>query len=80
MGISFLCLAESISHSGVKMQYGNFTPEMARCVCRGVLRGGAFQGVSFKLYRANTGLVSLVLSATTESGETDTAKWMTVEQ
>jgi hypothetical protein len=38
---------------------------------------GAFQGVSFKLYRADPELVRLVLSATTESGETDTAKWMT---
>ena len=42
--------------------------------------GGALQGVSFKLYRADPELVRLVLSATTGSGETDTAKWMTAEQ
>ena len=39
--------------------------------------GGSLQGVSFKLYRADPELARLVLSATTESGETDTAKWMT---
>ena len=39
--------------------------------------GGALQGVSFSLYRADPELVRIVLSATTESGETDTAKWMT---
>ena len=42
--------------------------------------GGEFHGVSFKLYRADPELVRLVLSSTTESGETDTAKWMTAEQ
>jgi hypothetical protein len=42
--------------------------------------GGALQGVSFKLYRTDPELVRLVLSATTGSGETDTAKWMTAEQ
>lgn len=41
---------------------------------------GALQDVSFKLYRADPELVRLVLSAATESGETDTAKWMTAGQ
>lgn len=39
--------------------------------------GGDLQGVSFRLYMADPDLVRLVLSATTESGETDTARWMT---
>ena len=39
--------------------------------------GGDLKGVSFKLYLADTALVKTVLAATTESGETDTAKWMT---
>ena len=47
------------------------------CEVRVLKNGGAFQGVSFKLCRADPELVRLVLSATTESGETDTAKWMT---
>ena len=47
------------------------------CEVKVLKSGGAFQGVSFKLYRADPELVRLVLSATTESGETDTAKWMT---
>ena len=34
----------------------------------------------FRLYRAAPELVRLVLSSTTESGETDTAKWMTSGQ
>ena len=34
-------------------------------------------GVSFRLYYADPELVGTVLAATTESGETDTAKWMT---
>ena len=54
------------------------TPCAAKlCEVRVLKNGGAFQGVSFKLYRADHELVRLVLSATTESGETDTAKWMT---
>ena len=39
--------------------------------------GGELQKVSIQLYYADTELVRLVLSSTTESGETDTAKWMT---
>ena len=39
--ISFLRLAESTPHSGVKMQYGNFTPECgARRICRRFKRRG----------------------------------------
>ena len=54
------------------------TPCAAKlCEVRVLKNGGAFQDVSFKLYRADPELVRLVLSATTESGETDTAKWMT---
>ena len=54
------------------------TPCAAKSCKVNVLKdGGALQGVSFKLYRADPELVRLVLSATTESGETDTAKWMT---
>ena len=54
------------------------TPCTAKsCEVKVLKNGGAFQGVSFKLYRADPELVRLVLSATTESGETDTAKWMT---
>ena len=49
------------------------------CWIRVLKDGGAFQGVSFRLYHADPELVSTVLSATTESGETDTAKWMTAE-
>ena len=50
------------------------------CEVKVLKDGGALQGVSFKLYRADPELVRLVLSSTTESGETDTAKWMTAEQ
>ena len=54
------------------------TPCAAKsCEVKVLKNGGAFQGVSFKLYRADPELVRLVLSAPTESGETDTAKWMT---
>ena len=54
------------------------TPCAAKsCEVKVLKNGGAFQDVSFKLYRADPELVRLVLSATTESGETDTAKWMT---
>ena len=54
------------------------TPCAAKsCEVKVLKNGGAFQGVSFRLYRADPELVRLVLSATTESGETDTAKWMT---
>ena len=57
------------------------TPCVAKCCKVNVLKdGGEFQGVSFKLYRADPELVRLVLSATTESGETDTAKWMTAAE
>ena len=57
------------------------TPCAAKSCGVKVLRdGGALQGVSFKLYRADPELVRLVLSASTESGETDTAKWMTAAQ
>ena len=54
------------------------TPCAAKsCEVKVLKDGGALQGVSFKLYRADPELVRLVLSSTTESGETDTAKWMT---
>ena len=54
------------------------TPCTAKsCEVKVLKDGGALQGVSFKLYRADHELVRLVLSPTTESGETDTAKWMT---
>ncbi len=54
------------------------TPCSARsCEVRVTKDGGAFKGVSFSLYHADPELVKLVLSSTTESGETDTAKWMT---
>ena len=57
------------------------TPCAAKsCELKVLKDGGALQGVSFKLYRADPELVRLVLSSTTESGETDTAKWMTAEQ
>ena len=57
------------------------TPCAAKsCEVKVLKNGGAFQGVSFKLFRADPELVRLVLSATTESGETDTARWMTAEQ
>ncbi len=54
------------------------TPCTAKsCEVKVLKDGGTLQGVSFKLYRADPELVRLILSATTESGETDTAKWMT---
>ena len=57
------------------------TPCTAKsCEVKVLKDGGALQGVSFTLYRADPELVRLVLSSTTESGETDTAKWMTAEQ
>ena len=46
------------------------------CQIRVLKDGGELQGVSFKLYKANLELIRLVNAATTESGETDTAKWM----
>lgn len=39
--------------------------------------GGDLQGVSYKLYYADPELVKTVNAATTDSGETDTARWMT---
>ena len=42
-----------------------------------VLQGEKGVKVSFKLYRADPELIRLVLAASTDSGETDTAKWMT---
>ena len=46
-----------------------------------VLAGGAGLALmgfgSYCLYSVDSELVKLVQSATTESGETDTAKWMT---
>jgi alpha-L-fucosidase len=47
------------------------------CEIKVLKDGGDLQGVSFKLYLADPALVKTVLAATTESGETDTAKWMT---
>jgi len=43
-----------------------------------VASGENLKGVSFKLYYADPELVRMVLAATTDSGETDTAKWMTL--
>ena len=43
-----------------------------------VLKGaGNESGVSFRLYHADPDLVRTVLNASTEHGETDTARWMT---
>jgi len=47
------------------------------CEVRVLKDGGSLQGVSFKRYLVDPVLVKTVLAATTESGETDTAKWMT---
>ena len=47
------------------------------CEVRVLSDGGDFRGVSFKLYFADPALVNVVSAATTDSGETDTAKWMT---
>ena len=47
------------------------------CDLKVVASGGNLKGVSFKLYFADPELVRTVLAATTDSGETDTAKWMT---
>lgn len=41
--------------------------------------GGKVQGVKLRRYLADPELVKTVLAATTESGETDTAKWMTAQ-
>ena len=49
----------------------------AECEVRVLKDGGSPGEVSFKRYFADPELVKIVLSATTESGETDTAKWMT---
>jgi len=66
---------------GVKRIRALETPCAAKsCEVRVLRDGGALLGVSFKLYRADPELVRLVLSASTESGETDTAKWMTAAQ
>ena len=47
------------------------------CDFKVVASGENLKGVSFKLYYADPELVRTVLAATTDSGETDTAKWMT---
>ena len=53
-------------------------PRVARRVEVKVLRhGGEMRDVTVRTYFADPELVRLVQSATTESGETDTAKWMT---
>ena len=49
----------------------------AKCAVKVLKDGGNLQGVSFQIYLADPALVKTVLAATTESGETDTAKWMT---
>lgn len=47
-------------------------------IARRGVRVAADKGVvSYQLYSVDPELVQLVQSATTESGETDTAKWMT---
>ena len=48
------------------------------CDLKVVASGENLKGVSFKLYYADPELVRMVLAATTDSGETDTAKWMTL--
>ena len=54
------------------------TPCAAKNVYLKILKdGGAFKGVSFKLYNADPDLVKAVLNATGDDRETDTAKWMT---
>ena len=47
------------------------------CELKIVEAGEDLKGVSFRLYIADPELVRTVLAATTDSGETDTAKWMT---
>ena len=48
------------------------------CDLKVVASGDNLRGASFKLYFADPELVRTVLAATTDSGETDTAKWMTL--
>ena len=52
-------------------------PVRARKCAVKVLKGEKGVKVPFKLYRADPELIRLVLDASTDSGETDTAKWMT---
>ena len=47
------------------------------CELRVLKSGGAHRNVAFKLYLADEQLAKLVRESTTQSGETDTAKWMT---
>ena len=47
-----------------------------KCELRVLKDGGGPKGVSFKCYLADTELVKTVVTATSDSGETDTAKWM----
>ena len=53
------------------------TPCEAKAREAKVLKGADGADVSFRLYLADPSLVRTILDATTESGETDTAKWMT---
>jgi len=54
------------------------TPCAAKSLKVNVLKcDGAVGDIPFRLYRADPELVKEVFAATTESGETDTAKWMT---
>ena len=43
-------------------------------------KGGKVKGLSLKRYIVDEELVKIILNASTESGETDTAKWMTAHQ
>ena len=47
------------------------------CELKVLKDGGAFKGVSFRLYDADPELVKAILDATGDDRETDTAKWMT---
>ena len=54
------------------------TPCMARtCELKVLKDGGALKGVSFRLYDADHELAKVILDATGDDRETDTAKWMT---
>jgi alpha-L-fucosidase len=54
------------------------TPAQARmCEVKVLKDGGGLKRVSHKLYFANPELVKTVLASSTDSGETDTAIWMT---
>lgn len=51
-----------------------------KCELKVLKSGGRHKNVKFRLYFADPELVKTVLSSNTDSGETDTAKWMTAPQ